>query len=252
MSSVSLKIFRAILPVLFVLAACKAGDETGRARIDAARRAKDAGLARLFQEKQIPYPPAALFLRAFKREHTLEIFARGRSDRRFTLIKTYPVCKQSGGHGPKRREGDRQVPEGFYVIDRLNARSRYLLSLGLNYPNDADRVFADPVAPGGDIFIHGDCVSVGCLAMTDDQIQEIFWLVYQVHEAGQTRIPVFIFPFRFAATSRAGTPPGGDAHLRAFWDNLRAGNDFFEREGFPPVVSVDGAGNYVFTAPGET
>jgi len=132
-------------------------------RIAIAQKEKDSYLAELYRAKGVVYPPQMVYLRAFKREQLLEVWSKSNSDVKFTLIKIYQVCRQSGGPGPKRKEGDRQVPEGFYQLDRFNERSKFYLSLGLNYPNASDLILSDPDHPGGDIFIHGDCVSLGCL-----------------------------------------------------------------------------------------
>lgn len=144
-------------------------------------------------ESAVPFPPKSIFLRAFKGERELELWAAGPNGE-MHLLRTYAVAAGSGGPGPKRREGDLQVPEGVYHVNRFNPHSRFHLSLGINYPNNADRMFADPVKPGGDIFIHGNQVSIGCLAMTDEKIDEI----YSLATAARQTIPVHIFPCRMA------------------------------------------------------
>jgi murein L,D-transpeptidase YafK len=96
------------------------------------------------------------------------------SDQEFLHIKTYTVCATSGLIGPKRMQGDLQIPEGFYYIDRFNPYSNFYLSLGINYPNTSDRILGDKNNLGGDIFIHGDCVTIGCLPITDSEIKELY------------------------------------------------------------------------------
>ena len=118
------------------------------------------------------------------------------ADGPYTLIRIYKVAAASGELGPKRKEGDQQVPEGFYVIDRFNPQSAYHLSLGLNYPNASDKILSDKQKPGSDIFIHGNEVSIGCLAMTDDKIKEIYLLALDAKPNGP--IPVHIFPARLS------------------------------------------------------
>jgi murein L,D-transpeptidase YafK len=109
-----------------------------------------------------------VLLLAYKEEQTLEIWTEDTPA--WVLLQSYDICAASGVLGRKRKEGDLQVPEGLYHVNRFNPKSNFFLSLGINYPNDADRAVADPTSPGGDIFIHGGCQSVGCLAMTDESI----------------------------------------------------------------------------------
>lgn len=133
-------------------------------------------------EAGLPWPPAQITLIAFKAERRLELWG-ARSDQTHRLIHVYPIRGCSGGPGPKLTEGDRQVPEGSYVIESLNPNSSWHLSMRLNYPNAFDLARADEDGrsdPGSDIFIHGKSVSVGCLAMGDDAIEELFVLVAAV------------------------------------------------------------------------
>ena len=155
-----------------VLAGDFAERQARSARVVAARAEKTETVRALFAAALVPYPPARLFLRAFKREQVLELWA-GPKTGSLTLVKTFPVCARSGTLGPKRRLGDLQVPEGAYRIDRFNATSNFYLSLGVDYPNASDRILGTPGRLGGDIFIHGDCVTIGCLPITDDLIKEL-------------------------------------------------------------------------------
>ncbi|MBI1225120.1 MAG: L,D-transpeptidase family protein [Bacteroidetes bacterium] len=164
-------------------------------RAEAARTEKLAKLNAALADKGIEVHEAfELFFRAFKKEKSLEVWVKKLTEDQFNLLKTYPICAISGVLGPKRKEGDRQVPEGVYQINRFNPKSKFYLSLGLNYPNEADIIRAKDDPPGGDIFIHGGCASIGCLAMTDDLIKEIYLLAEMARDAGQTQIPVHIFP----------------------------------------------------------
>ncbi len=134
-------------------------------------------LISLFQSAQLSYPPAEVTLVFLKDEKTLALY--GSSDRKWKKVKTYPVFAASGGPGPKLKEGDRQVPEGIYRVELLNPRSRFHLSLRLNYPNEWDRKHAEAEGRsnlGGDIMIHGNAVSIGCIAIGDSAIEEVFTL----------------------------------------------------------------------------
>src|SRR4051812_10092789 len=125
--------------------------------LDAAK-AREPEVRAAFAAKGVRWPPAALHLRVYKADDALELWARNADDA-FVLVKSYRICARSGGLGPKRGEGDMQVPEGVYAIERFNPNSKFHLSLGLDYPNASDRVRgARPF--GGDIFIHGECVTI--------------------------------------------------------------------------------------------
>lgn len=133
-----------------------------------------------------------LKLVAFKAEQILNIFAKSEG-RAWSKIVEYEFCTMSGKLGPKLKEGDHQIPEGFYKINRFNPRSKFYLSLGLNYPTAMDMKLADPNQPGKDIFIHGGCQSVGCIPITDDKIKELYLLA----KNAVSDIEVVILPFEF-------------------------------------------------------
>ena len=134
-----------------------------------------------------------VLFRLLKTHRALEVWARNRGGRPFELLCAYPLAATSGTLGPKRRAGDGQVPKGFYEIDRFNPNSNFHLSLGLNYPTAAERALGEP-DPGGDIFIYGGAVTIGCLPITNAGIEEVYLLAVLARTAGQTAIPVHIFP----------------------------------------------------------
>ncbi len=218
-------------------------------RVREAFASREAGAKALFARRGLPYPPARLFPRAFKKEKTLELWAAGPAGA-YVKAKDYRICSFSGGPGPKRREGDGQVPEGFYHVDRFNPQSRFHLSLGLNYPNASDRAPGERGRLGGDIFIHGNCVSIGCLAMTDDLIREIYALAVLARSSGQSRIPVHIFPSRMNAAGmaapRAVPQEESGEDLGRFWLNLKEGYNAFEKSRVPPTSRVGPDGRYLF------
>jgi murein L,D-transpeptidase YafK len=217
------------------------------ARVNTALNTCDNEWKRICKEKKLNYPNIEIFMREFKADSKLEIWGRNNSEDTFTLIKEYPVCVLSGKMGPKRREGDLQVPEGFYFIDEFNANSNYYLSLLVSYPNYSDLVKGDKEAPGGAIYIHGSCVTVGCMPVTDDLIKEIYTIALQCRTNGQLYIPVHIFPTRF---NRYGLDYLGKFYKendnQRFWINLKKGYDYFEanKKLFP--VMYDEAGNYAY------
>ncbi len=218
-------------------------------RVADARKAKEKAVVALCKKAGVPYPLPEVFLRAFKAERTLEIWAAPKKGEAMKLVASYSVAAQSGVLGPKRIEGDKQVPEGFYHVNRFNPQSNFLLSLGLNYPNASDRVFADKQRPGGDIFIHGNKKSIGCLAMTDEKIQEIYLLADSARKSGQTKVHVHIFPMKMTkqnAKTLAQHAEGNDGLIK-LWGQLQKGYDAFEATKRPPKISVKADGAYVVT-----
>ena len=215
-------------------------------RVAAARITRGETVRTRFQKAGLPYPPREIFLRAFKHEGELELWAREQDDA-FRLVASYRVTARSGGPGPKRREGDRQVPEGCYVINAFNPKSRFHLSLGLDYPNAADRVLADPKRPGGEIYIHGSDQTIGCLPLGNPAIEELYLTALDTRARGPSTIHVHIFPAcmtgpswtEFVQRETASRP-----ELRAFWDELQPIHDAFERTRLRPRVSITAEGHY--------
>jgi len=197
------------------------------------------------------YPPGRLLIRVFKEERELELWAQDSASKPFRLLKTYAVTAASGGPGPKRKEGDRQVPEGFYEISGLNPRSRYHLSMRVNYPNASDRTLSDPQKPGGDIFIHGKAVSIGCVAIGDRAIEEVYALVEDVRNKRGTWPLVHLFPCRMEGPvwRRLTAEHRDDDALFRFWSNLKQGYDLFERDRRAPEIRVGKDGSYQFAQP---
>ena len=175
-----------------------------------------------------------VFIRAFKEERELELFIENRETGKFELFRTYPVAAASGVLGPKLAEGDRQVPEGFYFSGAgdMNPNSTFHLSFNINYPNAYDRAHD---RTGTFIMIHGSNVSIGCLAMTDEKIEEIYTLCQAALDNGQPFFRIHIFPFRMTPERMAKA--AGNPHL-PFWENLETGYGLFERNKIPPNASV--------------
>jgi murein L,D-transpeptidase YafK len=189
-----------------------------------------------------------ILITAFKSEKKLEIYAKKKTEPTYSKIAVYDICRLSGKLGPKRQEGDGQVPEGFYHIDRFNPFSNFYLSLGINYPNSSDREKSQAKKLGGDIFIHGSCVTIGCLPMTDEVIKEIYLYAVLARNNGQSKIPVYIFPFRMTDVNFNAYQQKYSANreLIAFWTNLKTGYDKFEKEKRALNVSVNKNGDYAF------
>lgn len=190
------------------------------------------------KELGVEWQEIRVFIRAFKQERELELWVCDSSDGAFKLLATYPIAGMSGTPGPKRKEGDRQVPEGFYVIDRFNPNSRFHLSLGIDYPNRSDRIRGDKTKPGGDIFIHGSNVSIGCLAMTDAKIEEIYAVAKHARDRGQSKIQVHLFPARFDTNAFADLVKRMPEHAE-FWEELKVGYERFRTSGIPSLPKVN-------------
>jgi murein L,D-transpeptidase YafK len=199
---------------------------------------------------------AAAYVRIFKKEGELELWLRRNG--RYALYKTYPVCKWSGRLGPKLRSGDYQSPEGFYSVSarQLNPNSAYHRAFNIGFPNAFDRQNG---RTGGALMVHGACKSVGCFAMTDKVIDEIYVFVEAALRGGQHDVPVHIFPFRmtdavFAKETRGDwtslwAVPPEHQKWSGFWQNLKEGYDLFEQTGEPPTAYACGA-RYAFQAQG--
>lgn len=179
-----------------------------------------------------------VFLRVFKKESVLEVWMR--KGETYQLFRSYPICRFSGGLGPKLRTGDGKTPEGFYRIraGSLNPFSSYHLSMNTGFPNAYDRYHR---RTGNFLMIHGDCVSIGCLAMTDRGIEEIYALVEAALTKGQVEVPLHIFPFHLNRFTLF-------RYLRFdafnFWRELRDGYVYFEEHKRPPLIQVT-EGRYV-------
>ena len=205
-------------------------------------------LKKQFEAKKLSWPVKEMYIRSFKYDRQLEVWVKSADNESFKLFKTYRVCMQSGTMGPKRIEGDYQIPEGFYYINDFNPNSNYHLSLGLNYPNASDRILADEAHPGNNIYIHGNCVSVGCLAISDEPIEEVYILANQAKEAGQDFIPVHIFPVKYNVKKSSDYLTQftkENKSLQEFAGSLKIAFDYFEDKKELPVVMINKQGKYI-------
>ncbi len=175
-----------------------------------------------------------VMIRIFKAESELELWMQ--KDDRFELFATYSICKWSGKLGPKQHEGDRQAPEGMYAVGmpQIHRKGRWPRALNIGYPNAFDRAMD---RTGSYILVHGGCSSIGCFAMTNQQMEEIYRLSEEALKQGQTHIPIHVFPFRMTETNLKAY---SDSRWQSFWRNLKDAYDVFERTRVPPQVSVCG------------
>ncbi len=207
---------------------------------------KEHLLSAVLKEKKLNLSDLAITIVAYKDEDVLEVYGRFKSQKKLILIKSYPICARSGSLGPKRKEGDGQVPEGFYHINVFNPSSNYYLSLGINYPNVSDKLKSNHKSLGGNIFIHGSCVTIGCLPMTDDLIKEIYLLSVHARNNGQTQIPVYIFPYKMGQSNHQEHLKSASSLQKSFWGNLKTGYDLFQSQNQELSFNVNSKGDYLF------
>lgn len=237
----NLKLILMWLPIL-VISSFQSGSfkeiQQSYPRVKEAYEDKEAGTEKLLKSSGIDPERFNIYLRAFKADQIIELWARNSSSEPFRLIREYQVCAASGLPGPKRKQGDRQVPEGFYHIDRFNPRSNYHLSLGINYPNRSDKILADKEKPGGDIFIHGACATIGCLPITDEWIKELYVFCVEARDLGQSNIPVTIFPVRLTDSKYAELKKrhASDEDKLGLWADLKKGYDYFNETKMLPGI----------------
>ena len=178
-------------------------------------------------------PAEGMVVRVFKREEVLEVWKRTSSGQ-YKIFKTYEICSYSGGLGPKFMEGDHQSPEGFYTITPglMNPKSNYYLAFNTGFPNKFDRANG---RSGSNLMVHGDCKSVGCYAMTDAGMGEIYALARETFKGGNPSFQVQIFPFRMTTASLVQN--ASNQHLD-FWKNIKEGYDYFDLTKTPPAWDV--------------
>jgi len=217
-------------------------------RVQNAINEKGQLVSKIVKDNSIELGELNILIASYKYENEVDIFAKKKNDPNYVKIATYDVCKKSGELGPKRMRGDYQVPEGFYFIDRFNPESNFHLSLGINYPNISDKRKSTAQNLGGDIFIHGACVTIGCLPMTDNKMKEIYLYAINAKNNGQEEIPFYIFPFRMTDKNfnTFKKKYSTNTTLVNFWKNIKEGYDIFNNEKKEINFSVNQAGDYVF------
>jgi murein L,D-transpeptidase YafK len=201
-------------------------------RVRKAYQEKEAEMLHVLDYYKINRSELQLYIRIFKNDKLVELWAKNKSNQSFQLLKKFSICSTSGVLGPKRKEGDWQTPEGFYYISRFNPSSNFYLSLGINYPNQSDLVFSDKKHPGGDIYIHGNCVTIGCVPITDDKIKELYIYCVEARTNGQKNIPVTIFPALMddkTYEKLSSKYAGFDDNIK-LWDELKIAYDLFNEK----------------------
>lgn len=207
-------------------------------RIREAYAEKEKAIVKSLSDFSISRDSLRLYLRAFKTEKVIEVWAKNVSDSDYLLVKKIPICEISGTIGPKRRYKDLQVPEGFYHITNFNPYSKYYLSMQINYPNGSDSIRGVQGHLGNLIFIHGECVSSGCLAINNDRIKELFVYCIEAYNSGQKTIEIAIFPSYLSDKNYTSLNAvyRKDKDKISLWADLKKGYDIFNQSKELPSV----------------
>ncbi|MCP4503504.1 MAG: L,D-transpeptidase family protein [Deltaproteobacteria bacterium] len=232
-------------------------------RVVQARKNAESGLRKRFHDAGVSYPARVLHLRAFKKEGEVELWAGNQKSKGLKKVHTFKVCAASGLLGEKTEQGDFQVPEGFYVVNRYNAWSSYHLSLGIDYPNRSDRLRRknrkQTTSLGGDIFIHGDCVTIGCLPLENGPIEELYLALLDSKLKYYTKTSVHLYPGRMNNDDMPGLQrlltqsqgvhsPDSASETWRRWQQLQRGYLAFEKTHRVPSIRIDARGDYQIKA----
>lgn len=216
-------------------------------RVKSASEKYDKTLSQTYAKHKLTFPAKNIYLRIFKKEKQLEVWA---SDNLiYTLIKTYSFTAFSGKLGPKQKEGDLQIPEGFYLLEKFNPASNYYLSMKVNYPNNADKKRnKDQPKIGGDIFIHGSNKTIGCVPIGDDNIAELYWLCAKQYSVN-TKIPIHIFPCKMEK-KEVDNLVEKNPQWENLWKSMQPMYLFFQsHKMLGEVTGTDNTGNYQLAIP---
>jgi murein L,D-transpeptidase YafK len=216
-------------------------------RVQLSFQKSDSTLHKIFKEKSLHFPAKQIYIRAFKQEQLLEVWAT--DDVQFKLIKTYSFTATSGVLGPKQKEGDKQIPEGFYQLETFNPESKFYLSFKINYPNAADSVRnKNEQHLGGDIYIHGSNQTIGCIPVGDENIEELYWLCLKSYSVN-TNIPIHIFPCKMEEQNLSKINNKYPKYI-VFWKSLLPVYRFFQsHKMLGEVTGCDEIGNYQLAIP---
>jgi len=192
-------------------------------RVRTAYSEKGNIVSQTLQKNSIKQDLLHIYIRIFKADKILELWGKNKTNSKLKLLQTYTICESSGSLGPKRQQGDMQVPEGFYHINHFNPFSNFYLSLGINYPNSSDRILGSKSKLGGDIYIHGNCVTIGCVPITDSKIKELYIYCVEAKNNGQSKIPVTIYPIKMTEVNfrNLSTKFKGDSDKINLWTDLK-------------------------------
>jgi len=211
-------------------------------KVSTSYKEKWPAISKNLKTKGIDSANYKVLIRIFKEEKLLEVWLKSKTTDKYVLYDNYAICRSSGEVGPKRQEGDYQVPEGFYTVNFFNAFSDYYLGMQIDYPNQSDKILGRRPF-GGQIMIHGDCVTIGCIPLTDDKIKEVYLLCLFSKGAGNS-VKVDGYPFKLSETNMESAKKNYDKKLCDFWGNLKIVYDYFEKNHKAPVIGVEKSGLY--------
>lgn len=195
------------------------------------------------QEMDLSLNNVNVMIKAYKNEQIVRVYVKKSSDKKWGVYKEFPFCSFSGDLGPKRKEGDFQIPEGYYHINHFNPASNFLLSLGVSYPNKADKIKSSAPRKGGAIYMHGNCVTIGCIPIQDEPIKELYILSVLGKNNGQSQVPLHIFPFEYSDPIWSLAIQKYPEH-QAFWKNIYEVEQRFDSTMIAPKVGINSAGDY--------
>lgn len=208
------------------------------------------GVKNNLQKHQLNSKEYSLYVRVFKYDGIVELWGKNANSTTYKLFREYNICMSSGDLGPKRKQGDYQVPEGYYHINRFNPNSSFHLSLGINYPNASDRILGNINKLGGDIFIHGDCVTIGCVPITNNEIKSFYVYCVEAINNGQSTIPVTIFPAKMEGENNHflnSLQKNNDTYK--LWTDLQKGYTYFNMHKKLPNISFLENGRHRISTP---
>lgn len=214
-------------------------------RVKDAYTNKWAALEAELKAKKVSVTSLEVFIRIFKKEQELELWVKNKADSKFTFLKKITICASSGELGPKRKEGDYQVPEGIYDIASFNPNSSYFLALKVSYPNKSDKILVDGNRTGGDIMIHGNCVTIGCIPLQDEPVKDVYMLCVEAKN-NNTSPRIEIYPCKFTAENIKLLEENFNQSKNNFWKNIKPAYTYFEANKSPVTFHIDKSGKYIF------
>lgn len=241
-----MRLFFLLIPLLLLISPLRASfldEQLKYSRVRAAYAEKKELIDTRLEEMGLTKSNHRVMVKAYKYEQIVRVFVRSKSEGKWKVYRQYPFCWFSGELGPKRKQGDFQIPEGYYKINHFNPYSTFHLSLGVSYPNKADRIKSMASDKGGAIYMHGGCATIGCIPIEDEPIKEVYILSVLAINNGQSSVPIHIFPFDYSR-------PKFDAAIlkypehQEFWSNLFESEQLFIQDSVQRQVSVNSSGNY--------
>ena len=237
---------RLLIPFLFSLSLCAQPaflkQQLKYPKVKASYTEKWSAISKNLKAKGVDSANYKILIRIFKEEKLLEVWLKSKGAEKYVHYGNYDICRSSGELGPKRTEGDYQVPEGFYTVNFFNAFSDYYLGMQIDYPNQSDKILSKKPY-GGQIMIHGNCVTIGCIPITDDKIKEVYLLCLFSKGAGNP-VSVDGYPFKLTHENMESAKKNYDKKLTDFWTNLKTMYDYFEKNHKTPVIGVEKNGLY--------